>query len=55
MTLKGTLQKPIPKHGTRERYQHRVNPCTCFDCRKANSEYIAEVRRRTGYIRKPRW
>jgi hypothetical protein len=36
----------LPRHGTRERYQHRNRPCSCELCRQANARY-ARVRRAT--------
>jgi hypothetical protein len=36
----------LPRHGTRERYQHRQRPCSCELCRQANARYM-RVRRAT--------
>jgi len=41
-----TGERPIPEHGTRSRYEHRVLKCRCNDCRRANADYIAEYRNR---------
>lgn len=44
MPTKGMLEKPLPPHGTRERYQHRIYPCRCAPCRAANSAYQKQRR-----------
>lgn len=31
---------PVPKHGTRARYQYRRRPCRCDKCRAANRVYV---------------
>lgn len=36
--------KPLPDHGTRQRYIHRSHPCRCTRCREANNLYISDYR-----------
>jgi hypothetical protein len=43
--LRDQRYRPAMRHGTRSMYQGRG--CRCDECRKANSEYVAE-RRRNG-------
>ncbi len=44
------LMGELPPHGTRRRYVHRLQPCrSCEPCIKANSDYLAEWKLRTGY------
>ena len=34
----------MPDHGTLDRYKHKLLPCRCASCRKANAEYEANRR-----------
>lgn len=43
-------QRTAP-HGTRERYQHRTDPCRCAACREANAAFQREYRREHSYDR----
>lgn len=39
---RGKLRKPLPPHGTRQRYRHRIEPCKCAACTEANRAYQRE-------------
>jgi hypothetical protein len=46
---KGELIKPLPEHGTIERWRHRVHPCKkCDLCRAAYNTYMRDYRQRTN-------
>lgn len=42
--MPGKLGKPLPPHGDRRRYIHRLHPCRCPQCCTANTEYHREHR-----------
>lgn len=37
---KGELSKPLPPHGTLNRYRHRSQPCREACCREVYNEYM---------------
>jgi len=53
MPPKGVLLKPLPEHGTHARYIHRLFPCRCAACTKANTEYNRDYRARKRAIKNP--
>ena len=49
---RGKLRKPLPEHGTRQRYRHRIYPCKCDACKMANKIYLqSRVHRRRKLIK----
>lgn len=44
-SMAGRPEQPLPPHGSRARYQHRRQPCSCPECTGANARYQAAYRR----------
>lgn len=42
---RGRLRKPLPPHGTRNRYRSRVDPCKCRACTDANTAYTTMMKK----------
>jgi hypothetical protein len=45
----------VPPHGTRQRYQHRSEPCRCGGCQDANARYVAGRRAVREVLSQPAW
>lgn len=37
-------RRKLPPHGTRQRYNHRTEPCRCGACTEANTQYRRDQR-----------
>lgn len=47
-------RQELPPHGTRQRYQHRTEPCReCGACKDANARYVAGRRALRSVLSKP--
>lgn len=48
---RGRPRLEVPAHGTRNRYQHRTDPCHCRECTAANTLAV-RTWRYTGVTRR---